>query len=62
VPRTKKETKLQKALKRSAAAQGFAPGSDRYNRYVYGGMNAIMKRKRKTGSGGTAGQSWKQAT
>ena len=49
MPRTKKETKLQKALKKSAMAQGFTPGSDRYNRYVYGGMNAIMKRKRRAG-------------
>jgi hypothetical protein len=45
MPRTKKETKLQKALKRSAEARGLTPGTPRYNRYVYGGMNAIMKRK-----------------
>lgn len=43
--RTKKDTKLQAALKRSAAARGYVPGTARYNRYVWGGMNAIMARK-----------------
>jgi len=45
MPRGKKETTLERALKRSAAAQGLKPGTERYNKYVYGTMNKIMARK-----------------
>ena len=41
----KKETKLQKALHKSAAAQGIEPGSARYNRYVWGTMNRISAKR-----------------
>ena len=44
-----KETKLQRALKKSASAQGLEPGSPRYNRYVWGTMNKISAKKARQG-------------
>jgi hypothetical protein len=38
--------KLEEALKRSARARGFRPGSDRYNRYVYGTLAKVKKAKK----------------
>ena len=49
MPKQRKDTKLQKALKKSAAAQNLEPGSPRYNRYVYGTMNKISARKTREG-------------
>jgi hypothetical protein len=46
---SKKDTKLQKALKKSAAAQGLEPGTPRYDRYVYGTMNKISAKKHAAG-------------
>jgi len=31
---------LERKLKAQAKKKGFKPGSDRYNRYVYGGLRA----------------------
>jgi hypothetical protein len=47
-----KDSKLRAALKRSAVARGYTPGSERYNRYVYGGMNAVLARSGKGGKKG----------
>lgn len=41
---------LHKALHAAALKHGFKPGSERYNRYVYGGMQKILERKRNDGS------------
>lgn len=46
---SKKETKLQRALKKSAAAQGIQPGTPRYYRYVNGTMNKISAKKHREG-------------
>jgi hypothetical protein len=43
----KKDSKLRAALKRSAEARGYTPGSPKYNTYVYGGMNAVLKKSGK---------------
>ena len=44
-----KETKLQKALRKSAAAQGIEPNTPRYNRYVWGTMNRISAKRAAAG-------------
>lgn len=41
---------LERDLKQGARKKGFIPGSDRYNRYVYGTMNnmGLGPRRKKT--------------
>lgn len=38
--------KLEEALKRRAAQQGFKKGTDRYDRYVYGTLSKVEKAKK----------------
>lgn len=37
--------KLEEALKRQAVQKGFKPGSDKYNRYVYGTLQRVKESK-----------------
>ena len=38
--------KLEEALRRSARAKGIRPGTERYNRYVYGTMASVKKERK----------------
>lgn len=36
--------KLERALKAAAKRHGYRPGTERYNRYVYGTMKKVEKK------------------
>ena len=42
---SKNDSKLRRALKRSAEGAGYAPNSKKYNGYVYGTINRIEANK-----------------
>ena len=37
---------VEEALKRRARQLGYKPGSDRYNRYVYGSLEKLASQKK----------------
>lgn len=39
--------RAERNLKREAKKHGYKPGSDRYNRYVYGTLGKIEKKKKR---------------
>lgn len=39
--------RAERNLKHAAKKQGMKPGSDRYNRYVYGTLRKIERRKKR---------------
>ena len=41
--------KIEEALKRSARARGYEPGTDKYRRYVYGTLTRIKAGRKANG-------------